>query len=158
MSNIDTKRRLILKGGVAAGVVGFAASVGLLTPRTVLAAWPENVFMSEKFDDVMKMASNGAPMEASAQVKLTMPDVAENGAQVPVEVSTDIGGVEMISIVVEKNPRPLAARFMLGAGCESYASTRLKVAESSAIIAMVHAGGKIDTAKQNVQVAIGGCG
>ena len=158
MSEIDTKRRLILKGGVAAGAVGFAASIGLLIPRTVLAEWPENVFMSEKFDDVMKMAANGAHMEESAKVSLTVPDVAENGAQVPVEVKVDLDGVEMISLVVEKNPRPLAARFLLGANCESYASTRLKVAESSAIIAMVHAGGKIYTAKKSVQVAIGGCG
>lgn len=158
MSEIDTKRRLILKGGVAASAVGFAASIGLLVPRKVLAAWPENVFMSEKYDEVMNLAAGGAPMEESADVVLTMPDVAENGAQVPVEVETTIPGVEMISLVVEKNPRPLAARFMLTAACETYASTRIKVAETSPVIAMVHAGGKVYTAKKSVQVAIGGCG
>lgn len=158
MSDIDTKRRLILKGGVAAGAVGLAVSVGLLVPRKVLASWPENIFMSESYDDVMKMVADGAPIEESPKVGLSMPDVAENGAQVPVEVETDIEGVERISLIVEKNPRPLAARFMLSPSCERFASIRLKVAESSAIIAAVHAGGKVYTAKKSVQVAIGGCG
>ncbi|GAB4344819.1 MAG: thiosulfate oxidation carrier protein SoxY [Gammaproteobacteria bacterium] len=158
MSEIDTKRRLILKGGVAAGALGIAASVGLLVPKRVLAAWPENIFMSEKYDEVMKLVSNGAPMEESGEVKLTMPDVAENGAQVPVEVETSIPGVEMITLVVEKNPRPLAARFVLTGVCDSFASIRLKVAETSPVVALVHAGGKIYTAKKSVQVAIGGCG
>ncbi|NIA01263.1 MAG: thiosulfate oxidation carrier protein SoxY, partial [Planctomycetia bacterium] len=83
---------------------------------------------------------------------------AENGAVVPVSVTTSIDGVESISILAEKNAAPMTASFVLGAGTEGFVSTRIKMGKTSSIIAVVKAGGKLYSTGKEVKVTIGGCG
>lgn len=152
------KRRIFLKGSMAAGVLGVAAGAGLLTPSVVLAAWPESAFKAKSIGDAMKELTGVDAIEESGDIKVKAPDIAENGAVVPISVTTSISGVESISIVAPNNPSPLVASFALGAGSQGYASTRIKMGKSGDVIAVVKAGGKLYSAKKGVKVTIGGCG
>lgn len=147
---MNLTRRILLKGAVAA-----AALVAL--PRALLA-WPEKAFEAKSSDDTMKALFGTTETSESSAVVLSAPDIAENGAVVPISVSSTLEGVESISIIVEKNPSPLAASFDLGPNAVADVSTRLKMGKTSNVIAVVKADGKLHTAQKEVKVTIGGCG
>ncbi len=155
---MNTKRRLFLKGSMAAGVAGVAASAGLLTPGMVLAAWPNQAFDAKSVADAMKGIAGSADAAASGDIKIKAPDIAENGAVVPVTVSTGMAGVESISILASKNATPLTSSYTLGSATEAFVSTRIKMGKTADVIAVVKAGGKLYQAKKEVKVTIGGCG
>ena len=96
--------------------------------------------------------------EASDSIKIKAPDIAENGAVVPVTVDTSISGVESISIFASKNANPLTSSYNLGANTSPFISTRVKMGKTSDVVAVVKAGGKLYSAKKEVKVTIGGCG
>lgn len=152
------KRRTLLKGTVAAGAVGVAVGTGLLAPRAVLAAWPKDAFEATSVDNALNSLMGNTQLEGSDKIKIKAPDIAENGAVVPVSVSSDIDGVESISIVAEKNLNPLTSSFVLGASTEPFVATRIKMGKTSSVIAVVKAGGKLYSTGKEVKVTIGGCG
>ncbi len=154
----NIKRRVLLKGSVAAGTLGLVASAGLLTPRTVIAAWNEAAFKAESVDDALNAAMGEASSAASDSIKIKAPDIAENGAVVPVSVSTDMQGVESIALLAEGNNSPLVATFSLGEGAQPNVSTRIKMGKTSDVIAVVKSGGKLHSARKSIKVTIGGCG
>ncbi|HEX7788775.1 MAG TPA: thiosulfate oxidation carrier protein SoxY, partial [Methylomirabilota bacterium] len=94
----------------------------------------------------------------SKDIVITAPEIAENGAVVPVAVASKIPNTQTISILAEKNPFPLAASFNIAGGGEGYVSTRLKMGETSNVRAVVKADGKFYTAVKEVKVTVGGCG
>ncbi len=149
-------RRELLKGAGAAGAVGVAVAAGLLKP-TVAYAWNQVGFEARNLADALK-AINAAGAADSAQITVKAPDIAENGAVVPVEVISNVPGTESIAIVGEKNNFPLVAQFDLMNGAEGYVSTRIKLGQTSNVRAVVKAGGKMYTAVKEVKVTIGGCG
>lgn len=151
------KRRMFLKGSLAAGTVGVAVGAGLLTPGSVLAAWPKAAMEAKTVDDALKAAGLEGGAE-SGDVKIKAPDIAENGAVVPVTISTKAAGVTSIGLVVAKNGTPLTSTYDMGKGAQGYVSTRIKMGKTSDVIAVVKAGGKVMTAKKEVKVTIGGCG
>jgi len=151
------QRRLFLRGSLAAGAAGVAASAGLLTPSAVLAAWPKAAFESKKAEEAIKAIGGGTPVE-SAEIKIKAPDIAENGAVVPVTISTDMADVETISLIADANPLPLIASTVLGEGAMPYIATRIKMGKTGNVVAVVKAGGKLYSAKKQVKVTIGGCG
>ena len=155
---INMKRRTFLKGSVAAGAVSAAVGAGLLTPRMVLAAWPTAAFEAKSVDSALDALAGSHALEGSDKISIRAPDIAENGAVVPVSVTTSIDGVESISILAEKNAAPMTASFVLGAGTEGFVSTRIKMGKTSSIIAVVKAGGKLYSTGKEVKVTIGGCG
>ena len=152
------KRRTFLQGTIASSMVGAAVSAGLLTPRMVLAAWPEPAFTAKSVDDALNALVGSVNHSPSGDIKIKAPDIAENGAVVPITVSTSLPKVESISILVEKNPSPLAADFKLAANAEGFVSTRVKMGKTSDLIAVVKSGGNLFSAKKTVKVTIGGCG
>jgi len=154
----NIKRRVFLKGSLAAGTVGVAVGAGLLTPQAVIAAWNEPAFQAKSVDDALTAAMGEAANTASDAIKIKAPDIAENGAVVPVSVSADIAGVESIALLAEGNASPLVATFALGAGAIADVSTRIKMGKTSDVIAVVKAGGKLHSARKSVKVTIGGCG
>ena len=155
---MSIKRRILLKGTLAAGAIGFAAGAGLLTPRMVLASWPGNAFKAKTPSDALKALLGNDSLEDSGKIKIKAPDIAENGAVVPVSVTAEIDGADSISILADKNATPLSASFDLGPGAEPYVSTRIKMGKTANVIAVVKAGGKLYSAKKEVKVTIGGCG
>jgi len=154
----NIKRRVFLKGSLAAGTVGVAVGAGLLTPQAVIAAWNEAAFQAKSVDDALSAALGEASNTASDAIKIKAPDIAENGAVVPVSVAADIAGVESIALLAEGNASPLVATFALGAGAIADVSTRIKMGKTSDVIAVVKAGGKLHSARKSVKVTIGGCG
>lgn len=155
---MNHQRRQVLKGAGAAGAVGVAMAAGLLKPTAVYAApWNQAGFEARSLADALK-AINGAGAAESAQITVKAPDIAENGAVVPVEVSSAIPGTESIAIIGEKNNLPLVAQFDLMNGAEGFVSTRIKLGSTSNVRAVVKAGGKMYSAAKEVKVTIGGCG
>ena len=150
-------RRSFVKGSFAAGAVSVAIGAGLLAPRAVLAAWPKSAFMATDVDTSLSGAVGSTAHTASDKIKIKAPDIAENGSVVPVSVTTSLKA-ESITLFASKNNNPLAANFLMGATAEGFVSTRVKMAKTSDVIAVVKSGGKLYSAKKNVKVTIGGCG
>jgi sulfur-oxidizing protein SoxY len=154
---MSIQRRTVLKGALAGSAVGVAVSAGLLTPQQVLAAWPKEAFEAKAAEDALK-ALNLTGGAASADIVVKAPDIAENGAVVPVTVESSLKGIESITLIAEKNAVPLIASFDMGAGTEGYVSTRIKMGTTQDVRAVVKAGGKVFEARKEVKVTIGGCG
>lgn len=155
---MNQNRRVLLKGTLAAGATGIAISAGLLTPKAALAAWPKAAFEAKDTKAALEAALGSSSTTESGDIKLKAPDIAENGAVVPITVTSKIDGTEAISIVVAENGTPLAATFNLGATTTGFVSTRIKMGKTSDVIAVVKAGGKLYSTSKNVKVTIGGCG
>ncbi len=151
----ELNRRLFLKSSLAAGAV---TGTGLLLPKAVLAKWPANAFHSSTPDEALeKLLGNAHPVESGA-IKIKAPDIAENGAVVPVSVTSGISGTESISILSTGNPTPLLFSAKLGPGAKGFVSTRIKMAKTGKVVAVVKANGKVYQASKAVKVTIGGCG
>jgi sulfur-oxidizing protein SoxY len=150
-------RRTFLEFAGSVSALGAIGIAGLLRPAESQAAWNKAGFESKAFADAMKNLGVANPVE-SRDIAITAPDIAENGAVVPVAVSSRIPDTEQISILAEKNPFPLAATFNVANGGEGYVSTRLKMGQTSDVWAVVKAGGRYYVAKKEVKVTVGGCG
>jgi len=145
-------RRLFLQGGVA-----LAALAAM--PRALLAAvWPENAFMQTAAAQAMTDLLGTDKTTPSDQIMLKVPQIAENGAVVPVTITTTLENVESISIVVENNPRPLAATFELPPGTLPDLASRIKMGETSDVMAVVKTDTGLFSTTKQVKVTIGGCG
>ena len=155
---IDAKRRVLLKGSLAAGTVGVAVGAGLLTPSAVLAAWPEAAFHAKEVDAALNGLLGTSTHEASDAIKIKAPDIAENGAVVPVTVETDMEQVESIAIIAAGNQTPLIASFDLGENAVGFVSTRIKMAKTADVVAVVKSGDNVFSSAKEVKVTIGGCG
>jgi sulfur-oxidizing protein SoxY len=155
---MNRQRRIFLKFITGGSVTLVALASGLLTPQQVWAAWPKQAFEADNLDAALKALFEGAAAEESDAITLKAPDIAENGAVVPVSVQTELPNVESISILVENNPSPLAASFELTPEALADVSTRIKMGKTSSVIAMVKADGKLFMTKKEVKVTIGGCG
>ena len=154
---MNTLRRNVLKGAAGAGTVAVAVAAGLLKPTMALAGAPRSAFEAKTVGDALKgMGATGAA--DSKDITIKAPDIAENGAVVPVEVTSNIAGTSAIAIVAEKNATPLVADFDLSNGAQGFISTRIKMGQTSLVRAVVTAGGKNYTAAKEVKVTIGGCG
>ncbi|KPK61354.1 MAG: thiosulfate oxidation carrier protein SoxY [Gammaproteobacteria bacterium SG8_31] len=147
---MNLTRRVFIRGAAAAAAL-------LALPRALLA-WPEKAFEAKSQDDTLNALFGTTETTESSAVVLSAPDIAENGAVVPVSVSSTLENVESISIIVEQNPSPLAASFDLGPNAVADVSTRLKMGKTSNVMAVVKADGKLHTASKEVKVTIGGCG
>lgn len=138
---------------------GMAAVASLVSfPGLVFAEWNVGAFGATKIDQAIAERYPDLAVEDSEAIKLKAPEIAENGAVVPVSVKTDMASVESISLFVEKNPNPLSATFYLTPVNVPEVSVRLRMGESSNLVALVEAGGKLYRAQQEVKVTIGGCG
>ena len=151
-------RRTFLKLTGAAGTLALVVGAGLLKTGEALAAtWNKTGFESKAVADALKSLGAASPVE-SKDIIITAPDIAENGAVVPIAVTSKIPNTQSISIIAEKNPFPLSSTYDLSNGGEAYVSTRLKLGETSNVRAVIKADGKFYTAAKEVKVTIGGCG
>lgn len=155
---MNQKRRIILKSLTIGGAAVIALGSNLALIRQVWAAWPEAAFDADNLDAAMQALFGGESATESDAIALKAPDIAENGAVVPVSVQTDMPNVESITILVENNPSPMAASFELTPDAIADVSTRLKMGKTSNVIALVKAEGKLYATKKEVKVTIGGCG
>ncbi len=150
-------RRKVLKTGGAGGVFGLFVAAGLIRPEEALAAWEKKVFDAKTMDDAYAAIGSGKPV-ASKEIGIGAPDIAENGAVVPVSVVSRLGKTQQIYILIEKNPSMVAAAFTIPEGTEPEVTTRVKMGQTSNVHAMVKADGKYFFASKEIKVTLGGCG
>lgn len=149
------QRRDFLKH--SAIVASLLAGTGLF-PQYAHAAYNKAAFEAKSLADVLKALGAGAPVE-SKDVTIGGPDIAENGAVVPLTASTTLAGVKQILVLVEKNPAAMVARFDVSDSVEANFATRAKMGQSSDVYAVaIMADGKALFARKEVKVTLGGCG
>jgi sulfur-oxidizing protein SoxY len=136
-------------------VFGLMASAGLISVAQA-QEWNKAAFEGKSLDDVFKILGAGTP-DKSGAITLNAPDIAENGAVVPVGITTTLKA-EQMAILVEKNPSALAAQFFIPAGTEPFVTSRIKMGQTSNVYGLVKADGKWSMAVKEVKVTLGGCG
>ena len=142
------------------GVFAVMVAAGLISAEEAVAqqqAWNKNAFEAKTLDETVK-ALGGTTAAQSADISITAPDIAENGAVVPVGVTSKIPNTQNVYILVEKNPNSLAAGFGIPAGTEANVATRIKMGQTSNVHAVVKADNKFYVATKEVKVTLGGCG
>jgi sulfur-oxidizing protein SoxY len=156
---MDSSRREILKSSGGAAVLALAAAAGLFKPGSAWAqaGWNKAAFDTKSLNDAVK-ALGGASAAESKDITITSPDIAENGAVVPFTIASKLAKTESVAILVEKNPNILAASFNIPDGTEPWVNTRVKMGQTSNVIALVKADGKFYYASKEVKVTLGGCG
>ena len=150
------ERRCFLKDCAVIGAASVAYSTGLLTSSIALAT-ESDPFQARSVDGVLAALGVGSS-KASDQIKITAPKVAENGASVPVAITSMIKGTTEIITVVAENPKPLAARNRFGKGAIPWVNSRIKMGETTDVIALVKSEDGYYMAKTKVKVTVGGCG
>lgn len=150
-------RRKFLK---TATFVGAAVTVGsgMLVPQRAIGAYAQAAFEARDVNTALSAAMGSDQHSASGDIKLKAPDIAENGAVVPITVSSGMGNIDAISIIATGNAQPLTSTYSLTAACEPFVSTRIKMGKTANVIAVVKADGKLYSATKEVKVTIGGCG
>jgi sulfur-oxidizing protein SoxY len=144
-------RRLTLR---AAGIF----AMGWMPPLRALAAgWNKDAFQSKSAADALK-SLGAAGIAESKDIVIEAPQIAENGAVVPIEITSNLPDTKSIAVVIEKNPFPLAASFDFAEGAVPYVKVNVKIGESSQVRVVVLAGGRHYSASREVKVTIGGCG
>src|SRR3982075_2003571 len=158
-NGFSATRRLILQGAGAVALVGLGNIPFGLAPAFAAAndKYPEDAFKAKSDTDAIK-ALYGKAAEPSDKVKLDAPEIAENGAVVPISISTTLADVTSIALLVSENPNALAASYKIPTGTVPTVANRIKMAKTSNVIAIVEAGGKLYSATKEVKVSLGGCG
>src|SRR5262249_5757081 len=147
-------RRGILRAG---GTLALAAAGGLRPIRALAQQWNKAAFDTRSVAATLKALGASGSAE-SAQIQVTAPDIARDGAVVPITIESAIPGTQAIAILIEKNPNTLSAEFDIPEGTDPFITTRVKMAETSNIYAVVKADGKYFHAAKEIKVTLGGCG
>ena len=155
---MNRARRNVLKAGGGTSLYALLAAAGMLQPDAALAAdWNQKAFEAKNLKDAFDALGAGNRID-SADIVMTAPEIAENGAVVPIGAVSKLPGTESIAILIARNPTALAASFDIPAGTEPAVSTRVKLAETSDVYVLVKAQGKYYVTKKEIKVTIGGCG
>ena len=152
-------RRLVLKGAGVAALIGLGV-IPFDVPQALAAAndkYPEEAFKQKNEADAIK-ALYGKTAEPSDKVKMDAPEIAENGAVVPISAATTLSDVTSISFLVSENPISLIATYRIPAGTLPSIANRIKMAKTSNVTVIVEAGGKLYSASKEIKVTVGGCG
>ena len=134
-----------------------AFSLLLVKPLSALAAWNEQAFGAKSAADALS-SLGAAGAAASKDIVIEAPQIAENGAVVPIEISSNIPGTTAIAVLIEKNPFPLASRFDFKEGALAFVKLNVKMGETSDVRVVATAGGRSFVATREIKVTIGGCG
>jgi sulfur-oxidizing protein SoxY len=152
---MNTKRRAVLKTGASLLVL---TAAGLVRPSQALAQdWNKAAFGTRSLAEAIK-ALGGSGSTESRDIQITAPDIAENSAVVPISIESRVPRTQAIAFVIEKNPSILSANFDLPEGTDAFVTTRVKMAETSNVYALVRADGKYFHAVKEIKVTQGGCG
>ena len=154
---MNNQRRNVMKSGSGAALLSILAAAGIIKPGVALADWNKAAFEAKSMADTLKAMGATAPAD-SKDVQMTAPDIAENGAVVPIGVASTLPNVTMVAIMIEKNPSTLAATFTLPAGTEPNIQTRVKMGQTSNVFAVIKSDGKFFMTSKEIKVTAGGCG
>ena len=155
---MNQTRRDVLRAGGGASLCALLAAAGMLRPDAALAAdWNQKAFEAKNIKDALDALGAGNPA-SSNDIVMVAPEIAENGAVVPIAATSKIPGTESIAFLIAKNPTALAASFDIPSGTQAAVSTRVKLAQTTDVHVLVKAQGKFYMTKKEVKVTIGGCG
>jgi sulfur-oxidizing protein SoxY len=155
---VDGGRRKFLELGGGATLLGMLVAAGILRPAWARAAeWNRSAFEARSMKDALDALGAGTPA-AGTEIVVTAPDIAENGAVVPIGATSNLPNTESIAFLVENNPNMLAASFVLAEGALPAVSTRVKLARTSNVSVLVRSEGKFYVATKEIKVTLGGCG
>ena len=155
---MNQTRRNVLRAGGGAGLFTMLAAAGLLRPGPAQAAeWNQKAYEAKNIKDALDALGAGNPANSN-DIVMTAPEIAENGAVVPVAALSNIPGTESIAFLIAKNPTALAASFNIPSGTAASVSTRVKLAQTTDVHVLVKAQGKYYITKKEIKVTIGGCG
>jgi sulfur-oxidizing protein SoxY len=155
---MDIRRRELLQAGGNIGAIAVAIAAGLVKSGAALAQqWNKAAFESHSIADTLKALGAGNSPD-SKDIQITAPEIAENGAVVPVTADSRLAKTQLIAIIVDKNPNPLVANFEIPDGTDPFIATRVKMAETSNLYVLVKADGRYYHAAKEVKVTLGGCG
>jgi sulfur-oxidizing protein SoxY len=155
----NRRRRQVVGAGGASTLLSLLAAAGWLAPGTAAAAaWNQTAFDAKSPDETVRALGGIAAVRSKDITFVSAPDIAENGAIVPLTVASAIPRTEAIAILVEKNATTLAAVFEIPPGTEPSIGTRIKMAQTSNVHVLVKADGKFYTAVKEIKVTLGGCG
>ena len=154
---MKVERRDVLKVGGGAAVYSALASMGFFAANPAMASWNNDWFATKSIADTLKAMGVGSTTESS-EINITSPDIAENGAVVPVGVASNLPQTQMVAVMVEKNPSMMAGLFEFTDNAVPDVSMRVKMGQSSDVYALVKADGKFYMAKKEIKVTLGGCG
>ena len=138
-------------------LVGAAAALLLRPFAALAAAWNKDAFGAKTLQDALK-GIGAADAAQSKDLVIEAPQIAENGAVVPIEITSNIPGTTALAVLVEKNPYPLVARFEFTGAALPYVKINAKMGETSDVRVVATAGGKHYAATKEIKVTIGGCG
>jgi len=158
---MNATRREMLKTGGGVSLLALVAAAGWLPSelaRAQAAGWNKAAFDTHSMDETMKALGGSMPAQSKDIVFVATPDIAENGAVVPIGITSNVAKTDAIAILIEKNPNMLAALFDIPPGTEPGLSTRVKMGQTSNVYALVRADGKYYVASKEIKVTIGGCG
>jgi len=151
-------RRVILQGVASVALVGLGKiAFGAAPAFAANDKYPEEAFKQKSVDDAVKLLY-GKSAEKSDKIKLDAPEIAENGAVVPISVTSTLPDVTAIAFLVAENPNALVAAYRIPAGTMPSVANRIKMARTSNVIVVVEAGGKLYSTTKEVKVTVGGCG
>ena len=154
---MNQSRRTTLQIAGATGIYGALVAIGLVTPGTAAAQSMKDAFTTQGIANTMKALGAAGAVE-SKDIVINAPDIAENGAVVPVGIRSNIPKTEMVALLIEKNPNALAGAYDIMEGAAADVSMRVKMGQSSDVVAIVKADGKFYMAKKEIKVTLGGCG
>jgi len=154
---MDRQRRDALKAGGSIGLWAMLVATGLVTPTAARAARDNAVFDADSLEGALRALGAQAARD-SEDIRIVLPDVAEDGRAVPLGVSSKLPRTEQIVIVIEENPYKVAASFVLSESMLAEVHTRVKMSRSTAVHALVKADGQFFVARRDVKVTVGGCG
>ncbi|MEO8849703.1 MAG: thiosulfate oxidation carrier protein SoxY [Casimicrobiaceae bacterium] len=156
---LDPARRILLKAMGVAGLAGLGMGCDIITKARAanVPDWPADAFSKKNPADATK-ALYDKTAEKSDKITLDVPEIAENGAVVPVTISVTLPDVTSIAILIAENPFTLAATYRIPPGTQASVACRLKMAKTSKVIALVESGGKLYSTAKDVKVTLGGCG
>ena len=158
---METTRRDWLKSSGRVTLATLLLATGWIKPEDALAqapGWNKAAFEAKTMDETLKALGGSTPVPSKDIAFVSTPDIAENGAVVPIGVTSAIPNTEAIAILIEKNPNMLTADFEIPPGTDPAISTRVKMAQTSKVYALVKADGKYYVASKEIKVTLGGCG
>ena len=151
------KRRMFLGTTLVALNIPLALTLGLLKPTRALAGWPTDAFFATAIDEALSKLLGGSALTPSDAIEIQARDIAEDGSSVPVTIRSRMPGTRSITLLSEKNPNPVVARFTISPRVEALVDTRIKMGGTGELIAVAEADGGYYVARKRVKVTAGGC-
>jgi sulfur-oxidizing protein SoxY len=155
---MSLSRRTFIGKGTSIGLLAVAWAAGLVTPSMLRASVLKDAFAAKTSDQAARILAGELKINPSKEILLNIPRTAENGANVPVTISSNLEGIQSIAIIAEKNPVPLVGLFRLANDTEIYLQARLKLASSSHVTVLANTVDQILSSRQYVKVTVGSCG